>query len=281
MKEVCMNWHSFLSIWLPVWLTTSCALVTLGIPSTDSVDCIPLDDGIQKGISNAVDVLTSPGITEKTLNDVLDDLLLLDASPHTNLLLQVLATYGSKEEHRRNPRRGMARRWLLARLASTMSRAEIVDAVAPKFEGCAIPVTENTLCQALGMALFHGSDPKSDDQDLSYFANYVRKRGDELPQKLVRYVFGKNPGCAALSLTRAYGTDADEKALRRQMGLSPEIAMPSLSKDPRWWVRLYVAIRSASVDFGLKREILQELTADSHPIVKETACETLHRLDEK
>ncbi len=276
-----MNWHSFLSFWLLVGFTTSCALVTLGIPSSDSVDCIPLDDRIQKGISNAVDVLTSAEIAENTLNNVLSDLLRLDVSPHTNLFLQVLATYGGKEEHLRNPRSEMFKRLLIARLIDAMSNAEIVEAVAPKFETCTIPMTENIFRQVLGMALFHGGNAQSGNPDLSYFANYVRECGDALPIKLVRFVFGMNPRNAALSLTRAYGTDADEKELCRQMGLSSEIAMPLLSKDPRWWVRLYVATSSTSVDFELKRETLQKLTADSHPVVKETACETLHRLDEK
>ena len=266
---------------LTIWLATSCGRFAIGVPPADNTSGVTLDDKIQQGISNVVSVLLTSETTGTIFSDAIDDFLRLDGSPHTNLLLQVLAVYGGKEEHLTNPHVEMAKRLLIARLIEKMSDSEIIYAVAPSFEACMVPITESAMRQVLGMVSLRGDNANFSNPNFQPFVNYIRNCGDKPPEKLVAFIFNLNPENACLAMTRAYGTEADETELRVLMKQPQDQSMPKLGKDARWWVRLYAAEILTSMEFRRKREILEELVTDPQQIVREKAFEVLRQLDSK
>lgn len=228
---------------------------------------IPLDAEIQEEINRTVTALSAGEMPEDAAQEIVKKFMGFKNKSPQELLLQVLAVYGGKDEHRSNPHAEMAKRLLLFHLLQDMASSNIVATVAPKYEQASTPKLEYSLRQALAMAIFKGGRV---DPDFEALSAYIAQNKEQPPRKLVEFMYSHNPQAAVLSMSRVYGDKATEAELAAQLKGDPKATIQSLVDWPEWWAHLYVAEMMKKNPQLRDPEIIKKLEIDEHPLVRET-----------
>lgn len=238
-----------------------------------TAEVIPLASDVQQEIVRVVTALSAGDMPEEAVQKIVQDFKSFKNKPPQELLLQVLAVYGGKDEYRTNPRAEMAKRLLLSSLLQEMTPSNIVHAVAPKYEQTSDPKLEYSLRQALGMATLRGGRADVINPNFDAFSAYVAQRKEQPPRKLVGFMYGRNPQAAVLSMSRVYGDKAAETELADKLKGDPKAALQSLADRPEWWARLYVAEMMKKQTQLRDAAILKKLEKDDDPLVKGKVAE--------
>lgn len=232
-------------------------------------DAIPLDPDVQKEINRAVEALSAGEMQEAAAQEIVQEFKGFKNKPPQELLLQVLAVYGGKDEYRSNPRVEMAKRLLFSSLLQEMTPSDIVAVVAPKYEQVSDPKLEYGLRQALGMATVRGGRVDTVNPNFDAFSSYVAQNKEQPPRKLVGFMYGHNPQAAVLSMARVYGDKATENELSEQIKADPKAVIQSFADRSEWWTRLYVVAMMEKNPSLRTPELLKKLEQDADPLVRE------------
>lgn len=231
---------------------------------------IPLASDVQQEIARAVTALSAGNMSEEAVQKVVQEFKGFKNKTPQELLLQVLAVYGGKEEHRSNPGAEMAKRLLLSSLLQDMTSSNIIAAVAPKYEQTADPKLQKSLRQTLDMAALKNGRV---EPDFEPFSAYIVQNKDQLPRKLIQYMYGHNPQAAVMSMSRVFGGKAVETELAEKLKGDPKAVLQSFAERPEWWARLYVAETMKKRPELRDAAILKKLEKDDNPLVKEKVAE--------
>jgi len=253
--------------------TVALAIASEVQPESQPTNVIPLAPDVQQEITRVVNVLSAGDMSEEAVQKVVKEFKGFKNKPPQELLLQVLAVYGGKEEYRSNPRAEMAKRLLFSNLLQGMTPSDIVAAVAPKYEQASDPQLEYGLRQALGMTTLRDGRVDSDNPKFDAFSSYIAEKKTLPPWKLVGFMYGLNPQAAVLSMARVYGDRTAEMELSATLKGDPKAALQSFADRPEWWVRLYVAETMKKQPQLREEVILKKLEKDNNPLVKETVAE--------
>jgi hypothetical protein len=109
--------------------------------------------------------------------------------------------------------------------------------------------------------------------DFSRYEGILREKKQNLPQGLIRYMYGRNPQAAVLSMSRVYGEKVAETELADKLKGDPKAALQSLADRPEWWARLYVAETMKKQPQLRDPAILKKLEKDGNPLVKEKVAD--------
>ncbi len=240
-----------------------------GLPT----DAIPLDPDVQQEINRAVEALSAGEMPEAAAQEIVQEFKGFKNKPPQELLLQVLAVYGGKDEYRRNPRAEMAKRLLFSNLLQEMTPSDIVAVVAPKYEQVSDPKLEYGLRQALGMATLRGGRVDTGNPDFDAFSAHIAKNKEHPPRKLVGFMYGLNPKAAVLSMSRVYGDQQTEAELANLLKGDSKAALQPLAGRSEWWARLYVAEIMKKRPELRDSSILKKLENDDNPLVKKKVAE--------
>lgn len=252
-----------------------CSLVSMlsfgaGVPSeTQPAEVIPLVPEVQQEITRAVAALSAGNMPEEAVQKIVQDFKSLKNKPSHELLLQVLAVYGGRDEYRSNPQAEMAKRLLLSSLLQEMTPSEIVTTVAPKYEQASDPKLEYGLRQALGMATLRDGRSAAIYPNFDAFSTYIAQNKEQPPKKLISFIYGHNPKAAVLSMARIYVDKATEDELVEKLKGDPKAALQALADRPEWWAHLYVVETMKKQPQMRDAAILKMLEKDSNPLVKE------------
>ncbi len=186
------------------------------------------------------------------------------------LLLQVLAVYGGKDEYRSNPQAEIVKRLLLSNLLQEMEPLDIITAVAPKYEQASSAKLQKSLRQALDVATFKGGRV---DPDLNALSTYIEQNKNQPPQRLVGYMYSQNPQAAVLFMARVYGGKAAEAELADKLKGDQKTVLRSLAERPEWWARLYVAETMKKTVQLRDTTILKKLEADDNQLIREKVAD--------
>ncbi|MGI6494612.1 MAG: hypothetical protein ACOX5G_00700 [Kiritimatiellia bacterium] len=238
-------------------------------------EVIPLAPDIQQEIVRVVTALSAGDMPEEAVWKIVRDFKGFKNKPPEELLLQVLAVYGGKDEYRTNPQAEKAKRLLFSSLLQEMTPSNIVLAVAPKYEQASDPKLEYSLRQALGMATLRGGRVDVMNPNFDAFSAYIAQRKEQPPGKLVGFMYGHNPQAAVLSMARVYGDKAVETELAEQLKGDPKAMLQSLATRPEWWVRLYVVEMLKKNPQLHDKAVLKKLEQDADPLVREQADKVL------
>lgn len=240
-------------------------------------DVIPIAPDVQQEIARVVAALSAGDMSEEAVQKVVQEFEGFKQKTPQELLLQVLAVYGGKDEYRSNPRAEMGKRLLLSSLLQDMTASNIVAAVAPKYEQTSDVKLQKSLRHALDMAAFKNGRV---DPDFNAFATYIQNR--EQPHgKLIGYMYSCSPRAALLSIARVYGEKATEAELADQLKGDPKSIIKSLADRPEWWTRLYVAAMMEKDPSLLNSELMKKLEQDVNPLVREKAFKLKEQLQPK
>ena len=118
--------------------------------------------------------------------------------------------------------------------------------------------------------------------DFSFYEEMLKKHGEKIPMALIDHMYSKSPEQALSTMANVYMTKEEAADLMRQVKteritpsrfcddrdiiVDPQAAL-SLSKQPEWWIRLYVAKRMQKSSQPLPPDILCELKKCEHPLV--------------
>ena len=250
-------------------------------PEGQPTNVISLAPDVQQEITRVVTVLSAGDMSEEAVQEVVKEFKSFKNKPPQELLLQVLAVYGGKEEYRSNPRVEMAKRLLFSNLLQGMTPSDVVAAVAPKYEQTSDPKLEYGLRQALGMATLRGGRVDSVDPDFGVFSIYIGQNKDQPPRKLIEFMYGHNPQVAVLSMARIYGDKTTESQLADLFKGDPKRVVQSFADRPEWWVRLYVpAVMKKNSKFR-DEALLKKLEQDDNPLVREKVSKLKDQLQPK
>lgn len=238
-----------------------------------ATNAIPHAPDVQQEITRVVTALSAGDMSEEAVQKVVQEFKGFKNKAPQELLLQVLAVYGGKEEYRSNPRAEMAKRLLFSNLLQGMTPSDIVAAVAPKYEQTSDPKLEYGLRQALGMATLKDGRVDSVNPNFDAFSAYIAEKKEHPPRKLVGFMYGHNPQAAVLSMSCVYGDKAAETELADKLKGDPKAALQSLADRPEWWARLYVAETMKKQPQLRDAAILKRLEKDDNPLVKEKVAE--------
>lgn len=176
---------------LAIGLCTAALSFRAGGQSQDqATDVIPLDPEVQQEINRVVTALSVGEMPEEAVQEIVQDFKGFKNKSPQELLLQVLAVYGGKDEYRSNPRAEMAKRLLLSNLLQEMTSLDIVAAVAPKYEQASDLKLQKSLRQALNMAVFKNGRV---NPDFEAFLTYIAQNKEQPPMKLIGYMYGLSP----------------------------------------------------------------------------------------
>ena len=235
-------------------------------PAMYSPEVIPLAQDVQQEIARVVAAFSAGDMSEDAVHKIVQEFISFTNHSPQELLLQVLAIYGGKDEYRANPRSAMAKRLLLSALLQDMTSSIIVAAVAPKYEQTSDPMLQASLRMALGMVLFRDGRI---DPDYEAFSTYIHQNNDRQPSRLVEYMYGHNSQAAIISILRACGDKANEQEIINELKGDPKAALPSLADRPEWWAHLYV-VDMMERDPNLRTlELLNKLEKGTSPLVRE------------
>ncbi len=113
----------------------------------------------------------------------------------------------------------------------------------------------------------------SKQYDFSGYEGILREKKQNPPQGLIRYMYGRDPRAAVLSMSRVYGDKAVETELADKLKGDPKAALQSLVDRPEWWAHLYVAETMKKEPQLRDAAILKKLEKDDNPLVKEKVAE--------
>ena len=231
-----------------------------------STDVISLALDIQQEIARIVASISAGNMSEENVEKTVREFIGFKNVAPGELLLQVLAVYGGKDEYRKDPGSEMAKRLLLSTLLQDMAPADIVATVAPKYEKAVDLKLQQSLRHALDMAAFKNGRV---DPDFDGFSSYVERNKEPPPRKLVGYMYSLNPRVAVLAMARIYGGETAERQLAEQLKVDPKATLQSLAERPEWWAHLYVATMMEK-DPGLQTPgIMKRLQDEKDPLVRE------------
>ena len=267
-----MNYRLLAQV-LVIGLSAAALSFGAGVPSEErTTEAIPLAPDVQQEIARVVAALSAGDMSEDAVQKIVKDFRGFKNKSHPELLLQVLAVYGGKDEYRSNPRAEMAKRLLLSNLLQKMTPSDIVAAVAPKYEHASDLKLQKSLRHALDMAALKNGRV---DPDFEAFSAYIAQNKDQPPRKLVGYMYAHNPQAAVLSMARLYGDNETESDLADQIKGDPKAALQSLSDRPEWWAHLYVAETMKKQPQLRDVALLKKLEKDDNPLVKEKIAEII------
>lgn len=273
-----MNYQLLVQVFV-IGLCTAALSFGGGVQSEDRpTDVIQLDPEVQQEISRAVTALSAGEMPEDAAQRIVHEFMGFKNKSPQELLLQVLAVYGGKDEYRSNPHAEMAKRLLLSNLLQDMASSDIVAAVAPKYEQASDPKLQSSLRLALGMVIFKGGRV---DPDFSALSAYVEAHKEQPPRKLVGYMYGHNPQAAVLSMARIYGDKSVETELGDKLKGDPKAAMQSLADRPDWWAHLYIAAMMEKEPYLRTPELVKKLEQDENPLVREKVSKLKDQLQPK
>ena len=234
---------------------------------------IPLAPDIQQEIARTVTALSVGNMSEKSVQKIVQEFKGFKNKAPQELLLQVLAVYGGKEEHLNNPGAEMAKRLLLSNLLREMTPLDIVAAVVPKYEQTSDPKLEYSLRQTLGMATLRDGRVDVSNPNFDAFSDFVAQSKEQPPRKLVDFMYGHNPQAAVMSMARVYAGRAAEDELASALNDDPQTALRSLAERPEWWARLYVAEMMKQQPRLRDTAILGKLKKDESRVVRERVAD--------
>ncbi|MGD9782247.1 MAG: OmpA family protein, partial [Kiritimatiellia bacterium] len=235
-------------------------------PEDRPTEVISLAPDIQQEIARAVALISSGNMSEDNVEKSVREFIGLEKIAPGELLLQVLAVYGGKDEYRKDPGSEMAKRLLLSTLLQDMAPADIVATVAPKYEQAIDLKLQQSLRHALDMASFKNGRV---DPDFDGFSSYVERNKEQPPRKLVRYMYGLNPQVAGLTMARIYGGETTERQLAEQLKGDPSTAIQYLVDRREWWAHLYVATMVEKDPDLQTPDIMKRLQDEKDPLVRE------------
>ena len=244
-------------------------------------DAIPLDPDVQQEINRAVEALSAGDMPESAAQKIVQEFKGIKNKSPQELLLQVLAVYGGKDEYRSNPRAEMAKRLLFSNLLQEMTPSDIVAVVAPKYEQASDPKLEYSLRQALGMATLRGGRVDTVNPNFDAFSTYVAQNKEQPPRKLVEFMYSLNPQAAVLSMARVYGNKTIENEIADQVKGDPKAVIKTFANRPEWWTRLYVAAMMEKNSSLRMPELIEKLEQDTNPLVREKASKLKKPLQDK
>ncbi|OGV44929.1 MAG: hypothetical protein A2X46_17325 [Lentisphaerae bacterium GWF2_57_35] len=271
-----MNYRSLVNtlvVGLCIALTNSPTMLSLGAgiySDNQQADAIALDPEVQQEISRTVAMLSSGTIPEETVQNVVQEFKGFKNRTSQELLLQVLAVYGGKDEYRSNPKAEMSKRLLLSSLLQDMTSFDIVASVGPKYEQAINPKLQKSLRHALDTVAFKNGNV---DPDFDAFSSYIEQNKNRPPQKLVAYMYGCNPQAAALSMARIYGDKDAEADLANKLKNDPKAVLQTFASRSEWWARLYVAEMMKKNPQLRDVSLIEKLTQDPHPLIRKTIVE--------
>ncbi len=109
--------------------------------------------------------------------------------------------------------------------------------------------------------------------DFSRYEGVLREKKQNPPHGLIRYMYGRNPQAAVLSMCRLYGDKAAETELTDKLKGDPKAGLQALGDRSEWWAHLYVAETMKKRPELRDSAILKKLDKNDHPLVKEKVAE--------
>jgi hypothetical protein len=220
-------------------------------------------------------------MSEEAFQKIMQEFKGFKNKPLHELLLQVLAIYGGRDEHRSNPRAEMAKRLLLSSLLQEMTPSDIVATVAPKYEQASDPKLEYSLRQALSMATLRDGRSSAIHPDFDAFIAYIAQNKEQLPVKLVGLMYSHNPQTAVLSMARVYGDKAAETELADQLKGDSKMSVQLLAARSEWWAHFYVAVMMEKEPSLRTPDLLKKLEQDTDPLVREKVEKLKKQIQQK
>ena len=254
---------SFVSIVIAGALVTE--LITTAKAEDDeqgNQSIIELDSGIQAEISKVILTLSSTQKTESEVAEIMNDFVALESISPANKLLQVLAIYGGKEEHRIDPHMEMTKRALLANILNKMSQKEVVEAVVPRFELAKDVRMKQSMRHVLDEVAFRGG---SVDPDFSAFTAFIEKQKQDPPQDLVVYMYMLMPEMALREMRKVYSCVRVEGEDLPHAEIETFKAIVEMGN---WWESLYVAEMVRRNPRLRDPELIRQLKEDPSEIVR-------------
>jgi len=109
--------------------------------------------------------------------------------------------------------------------------------------------------------------------DYTWYESWIAGHTNASAVGLIRYMYGRSPDAALMSMARVYGTKTSETEVLASLKGDPKAALQSLADRPEWWVHLYVAETMKKQPQLRDAVILKRLETDGHPLVKEKVAE--------
>ena len=243
-------------------------------PNQGAADVIPSDPVAYDAVNRVVAELSAEETTGDRAKIIVHEFMSITNTTSQELLLQLLAVYGGKQEYRIKPRAEMVKRLLISNLLQGMSSSDIVAAVASKYEKTSDAKLQRNFQMALAMVVFKGGRV---DPDSSELTRYVEQHKAEPPRRLIGLMYGYDGQSAILSIARVYGGENAKRRIAEELKRDPNSALCMLADDTNWWAHLYVAVmmeRNASLRTP---ELLRKLEQDNEPLVREK----LNKLEEQ
>jgi hypothetical protein len=109
--------------------------------------------------------------------------------------------------------------------------------------------------------------------DFSRYETILRENDRKPRQRLIQYMYWRDPQVALLSMSRVYGNKAVETELADKLKGDPKAVLQSLADRPEWWARLYVAETMKKRPEMRDSATVKKLEKDDNPLVKEKVAE--------
>ena len=105
--------------------------------------------------------------------------------------------------------------------------------------------------------------------DFSRYEDILREKSQNPPQGLVRYMYGRDPQAAVVSIARVYGHEVPESevAAKAQSGVRESVEY--FAGRSEWWAHLYVTAMMETEPYLRTPELLEKLEKDTNPIVQD------------
>jgi len=77
--------------------------------------------------------------------------------------------------------------------------------------------------------------------DFNHYETILREKKQNPPQSLLRYMYGRNPAAAVVTVARVYGQDVPEPEVAAKARGGVKESLDYFAGRPEWWAHLYVA----------------------------------------
>ena len=233
-----------------------------------SIEPIPK---VQAEIQRLADVFSSGGLDEQGVQEAISEFKTFDGRTAGENLLQVLLTYGGREEQRTNPQSEAAKRALIYWLSQGMSPSDVVEAIAPHLDQTTDPQLLKNLGRPLELVALGG---KTRSPDFSAFMEYIEQRKENPPVGLAKKMYVYSPEKAVGELHKMY--TGSPREISSDQGKDIEF-IKSVASGGNWWEELYVSQKMHQNPKLHDPELIDQLRVSKHTVVRDAVQGIEHR----
>lgn len=117
--------------------------------------------------------------------------------------------------------------------------------------------------------------------DFSRYESILREKKQNPPQGLIRYMYGRDPQAAVVTLARVYGKDVPESEVTAKAKGSVKESVDYFVGRSEWWAHLYVATMMEKEPYLRTPELVKKLEQDTDPLVREKVTKLKEKLQPK